>query len=305
MKFTFKQFQEKYPNDDVCLDKIFQTRYSNMKFCPECAAETAFYRVKRRKCYECKHCGYQVFPMAGTIFENTKTPLTKWFHAMYLMTATRNGVSGKEIERHLGVTYKCAWRMGHQLRKLMAQTDSPMLFGEVQIDEAYLGGYRRGKSGRGAKNKTVVIGMVQKNGNVVAHSIPDMNKGTMLKAITDKVAKGTVITTDELMTYKTLPKLGYTHFTVQHRLAEFVSKIGKHTNTIEGFWSILKRSISGTHVWVSPKYLNQYIDEFEFRYNNRHSIVPMFETAFEALRPSLIEPQSLPDDSGLAGELPF
>lgn len=266
-----------------------------MKFCPECAAETIFYRVKKRKCYECKHCGYQVFPMAGTIFENTKTPLTKWFHAAYLMTATRNGVSAKEIERHLGVTYKCAWRMGHQLRKLLAITDGTLLSGDVQVDEAYIGGYRKGPGGRGAKNKTAVFGMVENGGRVVAKSVVNIKKPTIFAIIRDNVAKGSQITTDEFIVYRTLPKEGYDHFMVQHRLGEFVTKQGKHTNTIEGFWSILKKSISSTHIRVSPKYLQNYIDEFEFRYNNRHSVIPMFEVALEALRPSVAELQSPPN----------
>lgn len=148
MKFTFKHFQSLYPNDDVCLEKIFQIRYGHLEFCPECAAQTTFHRVKKRKCYECKQCGFQLYPTAGTVFEKTRTNLTKWFHAMYLMTSTRNGVSAKEIERHLGVTYKCAWRMAHQLRKLMAGKGDQPLFGKVQVDEAYYGGYRKGKSGR-------------------------------------------------------------------------------------------------------------------------------------------------------------
>lgn len=305
MKFTFQQFQEKYPTEEACLDKIFQMRFGEVKFCTECAAETTFYRVKKRKCYECKHCGYQLFPMAGTIFENTKTPLTKWFHAMYLMTSTRNGVSAKEIERHLGVTYKCAWRMGHQLRKLLGLVETPILSGQVQVDEAYIGGYRAGKSGRGAKGKTIVMGMVEEGGNVIAKPIENIKRAIMYPIIKANVAPGSAITTDELKSYVLLPKEGYIHHNVQHRLGEFVNKQGKHTNTIEGFWSILKRSISSTHVWVSAKYLHQYLDEFEFRYNNRHSVVPMFELAFEVLRPSVITPQSLLNGSDSEGQLPF
>lgn len=295
MKFTFQDFQKRYPNDDICLDKLFQMRYGNQAFCPDCAAETKFYRVKKRKCYECKHCGYQLFPMAGTIFENTKTNLTKWFHAMYLMTSTRNGVSAKEIERHLGVTYKCAWRIGHQLRKLLGLNTKGKLSGDVQVDEAFLGGYRKGSSGRGARNKTIVIGMVEKDGRIVVQTAPDIKKWTVLDLIKANVDTGTTITTDEYLVYRNLAKMGYDHFAVRHRLKEFVTKDGKHTNTIEGFWAMLKRSISGTHIWVSPKHLPKYLDEFEFRYNNRHSVIPMFEVAFEVLRPSSEAIQSPPN----------
>lgn len=292
MKFTYKKFKERYPNDDACLDKLFRIRFSEMTFCPDCAAQTSFYRVKKRKCYECKHCGYQVFPMANTIFHNTKTPLTDWFHAMYLMTSSKNGVSAKEIQRALGVTYKCAWRMAHQLRKLMGGKADTLLSGKVQIDEAFMGGHHSGKRGRGAKNKTIVLGMVEENGRIIAKVIPALGNATMLPVIQENVKPGTHITTDEFLVYKNVLKSGMTHDVVKHRLREFVNKAGNHTNTIEGFWSILKRSISGTHVWVSGKHLPKYLDEFEFRYNNRHSVIPMFEVAFEVLRPSSIEPQS-------------
>lgn len=302
MKFTYKDFLAKYPNDDICLEKIFQLRYGNMKFCPECAAETTFYRVKRRRCYECKHCGYQVFPTAGTVFEKTRTNLTKWFHAMYLMTSSKNGVSAKEIERHLGVTYKCAWRMAHQLRILMGEQSIEKLAGNVQIDEAFLGGYRRGKNGRGAGNKTIVLGMVEDGGKVVTKVIPTLHSEGIFKEIKEAVAPGAHVTTDEFLGYRKLPTLDMTHDVVQHRLKEFVNKAGNHTNTIEGFWSILKRSISGTHVSVSPKHLPKYLNEFEFRYNNRRSIEPMFEVAFEALRPSSVDFQSPPNGSGSSAE---
>lgn len=292
MKFTFNKFQKSYPTDDVCLERLFQLRHGHMKFCTCCGAETTFHRVKKRRCYECKHCGFQVYPTAGTVFENTRTPLTDWFHAMYMMTSTRNGVSAKEIERTLGVTYKCAWRMAHQLRKLLAQDAQPLLAGKVQVDEAFMGGHYSGKRGRGAKNKTIVLGMVEDGGKIVAKVIPALGNVHMLPVIKENIAPGSHVTTDEFLVYRNLKDLDMTHDVVKHRLREFVNKAGNHTNTIEGFWSILKRSISSTHVWVSGKHLPKYIDEFEFRYNNRRSVIPMFEVALENLRPSLIEIQS-------------
>lgn len=307
MKFTFKQFQEKYPNEDACLDKIFQMRFSDLKFCPECAAETTFHRVKKRKCYECKWCGYQIFPMAGTVFEDTKTPLTLWFHAIYLMTASRNGVSAKELERQLGVTYKCAWRMGHQIRKLLgwdSQAPKP-LSGNVQIDEAYFGGHRKGPGGRGALNKTIVMAMIEEKGRVIAKVIPTVTSNVVIPLIKEHVIPGTQITTDELKLYKGVVKIGMEHDIVQHRLKEFVNKRGRHTNTPEGFWSLIKRSILGTHVWVSGKYLPQYLYEYEFRYNNRHSVLPMFELAFESLRPLVEQPQNPPNGLDSENVLPF
>lgn len=292
MKFTYNKFKEQYSTDDICLERLFQIRFGHVKFCTSCGAETTFHRVKKRRCYECKHCGYQVYPTAGTVFEKTRTSLTKWFHAMYLMTSTRNGVSAKEIERHLGVTYKCAWRMAHQLRIMLAGNSDPLLSGKVQVDEAFMGGHYSGKRGRGAKNKTIVLGMVEEGGRIVAKVIPALGNATMLPVIKETIAPGSHVTTDEFLVYRNILKFGMTHDVVKHRLREFVNKSGNHTNTIEGFWSILKRSISSTHVWVSGKHLPKYIDEFEFRYNNRHSVIPMFELALEGLRPSLAEIQS-------------
>jgi transposase len=285
MKFTFNQFQETYPDDDACLQKLFDMRFGQVEYCPGCAAQTTFHRVKKRKCYECKHCGHQLYPCAGTPFEKTRTSLKTWFHAMYMMTATRNGVSALEIQRTFGMTYKCAWRLAHQLRKLMGGRETLKLHGKVQIDEAYLGGRKPGKQGV-KKNKAVVLGMVENKGNIVAKVIPSLNSDAVFSAIQDNVQPGTHVTTDELNIYRNLSALGVTHDTVQHRLKEFVNSSGNHTNQIEGFWSLLKRSISGTHVWVSHKHLPKYISEFEFRYNNRHNIKPMFEVAFEALLPS-------------------
>jgi len=121
MRYTFKHFKELYPNDDACLDKIFQDRFGSVKFCPQCAAETKFYRVKKRQCYACKWCGYQLHPLSGTIFRKSSTPLTDWFYAIYQFSTSKNGVSAKKIERDLGVTYKTAWRMCKQIRILMQQ----------------------------------------------------------------------------------------------------------------------------------------------------------------------------------------
>ena len=154
MKFTITQFRKKYPNDDVCLEEIFQLRYSDLKECPECEKQTKFHRVKGRQCYECQWCGYQLYPMQGTIFEKTTTPLSYWFYAMYLMTATRSGVSAKELERQLGVTYKCAWRMAPSNPNFNGNAIFRSVRGIVEVDETYVGGKQiHGKRGRGADHE--------------------------------------------------------------------------------------------------------------------------------------------------------
>jgi len=140
MKYTIKEFRAEYSSDDVCLDKLFSLRYEAMPCCPQCQQATTFKRVTGRRCYQCsdKDCQYQLYPTAGTVFEKTRTSLVDWFYAIYLMTSTRNGVSAKELERQLGVTYKCAHRMGHQIRKLMASGQG-LMTGVIEADECYIG----------------------------------------------------------------------------------------------------------------------------------------------------------------------
>lgn len=153
--YTFNQFRKDYPDDAACLAEIMRLRYGPEPTCHECKRKTKYHRIAKRRAYACQFCGAHVYPCVGTIFEKSTTPLNKWFFAMYLFTTTRHGVAAKELERQLGVTYKCAWRMARQIRKLMSGLDVAGLFGEVEVDETYVGGKRPGKRGRGAGGKTV------------------------------------------------------------------------------------------------------------------------------------------------------
>jgi len=277
MNFTIKEFHAQYPDDNACLDDLFQRRFGHLKNCPECERKTNFYRIAKRRAYSCQWCGHQVYPTQGTPFEKTTTPLKHWFYAMYLMTATRSGVSAKELERQLGVTYKTAWRMAHQIRLLMAG-NGEKLKGVVEADETYIGGIRRGgKRGRGSENKTPVVGILERGGNVIAKVADNVKTKTVMPNIEANVEKGATVCTDELWSYNPINREGYKHLRVKHGAREYVRGIA-HTNSIEGFWSQLKRSISGTHVWVSKKHLQNYVNEFAFRYNQRNSLNPMFET---------------------------
>jgi len=267
MRYTVKQFQADYPNDDVCLDTIFQNRYGDVKDCPKCGVvDTKFYRVKARKCYACMHCGYQLHPLAQTIFHKSETPLTSWFYAIYLFSVSKNGVAAKELERHLGVTYKTAHRMARQIRKLM-EDDSDILGPDVEVDETYIGGVRKLKHGK-FDNKSVVFGMVERDGQARTFHVKSSGARVLLPVIIRDVAPNATIYSDEWNSYKSLPRYGYTHTTVNHSKLEYVRGIA-HTNTIEGYWSQLKRSIDGTYHSVSPKYLQTYLNEFSFRYNLR------------------------------------
>ena len=165
MKYTIKNLRNDFPTDEACLDFIFKNRWPKGLTCPNCEKKD-FYHVKGRKSYACK-CGYQVSPTEGTIFHKSSTPLTLWFHAIFLMSQSKNGVAAKELERQLGVTYKCAWRMAKQIRLLMSDDDGPLGGKEiVELDETYIGGKAKGKRGRGAAKKTPVFGAVERDGKI-------------------------------------------------------------------------------------------------------------------------------------------
>jgi transposase len=287
-KYTFKQFQAEYPDDGACLDKIMATQYGGTHIpCPSCGADSTFTRITKRRAYACQWCGHHVYPCVGTIFEKSRTNLTKWFFAMYLMTSTRHGVAAKEIERQLGCTYKTAWRLCHELRKLMVTADDhgPM-GGHVEIDETFVGGRKRRipgeknrKPGRTGK-QAIVFGMVERGGIIRAGTIPDIKQTTLEPIILANVVQGSTISTDELRSYGDL-KYPYAHGTVKHFQEQWVDGI-HHTNTIEGHWARLKLSIRGTHVHVSAKHLWKYVGEFSYRRNMRHSHEAMFRRLVSA-----------------------
>ena len=215
--------------------------------------------------------------MVGTPFEQTHMPLQNWFYAMYLFTATRHGVSAKELQRQFGCSYKSAWRMGHEIRKYLADVDGQTpLDGDVEADETYVGGKRKGgKRGRGAPGKTVVFAMQDRDGDLIAKVVPDVKKVTLTAEIEAHVVKGSTVHTDELASYNDVASKGYVHKTVHHGSGEYV-RDGSHVNSVEGFFSIIKRSIRSTHIHVSRKYLPNYLAEFEFRHNRRAAPRSMF-----------------------------
>jgi transposase len=183
-KFTVLDFMKRFPDDDTCLDHLMKVRFGESPKCPKCEKVSKFHRVKKRPVYECQWCGHQISPMQGTPFERSHTPLQKWFYAMYLFTTTRHGVPAKELQRQLSVTYKTAWRMGHEIRKYMAKIDGePPLTGAVEIDETYVGG----KDKRGSEDKTVVFGMMERNGEIYTKVVPDAKRATLLPEIQRQV----------------------------------------------------------------------------------------------------------------------
>lgn len=277
---NIKQFLEAFPNDDACLEHLMRTRYGKRFVCYGCQREANYHRVKSRRCYECEHCGHQVYPTAGTPFEKTRTSLRDWFYVMFLFCASRNGVAAKEVQRQIGVTYKTAWRMCHEIRKYMGSVDGDRPLGgtgkhapAVEVDEAFIGG----KDKRGEDDKAVILGMIERDGDIVTRLIPDRHSNTVLPHVRKWIVEGSTVYTDEAPLYKALPaRGGYDHASVNHRKKEW-ARGEAHTNTIEAFWSNLKRGIQGTYVWVSRKHLQKYLWEFEYRHNLRHAPWLMFE----------------------------
>jgi transposase len=278
MKYTFKQFKAEFPDDAACLNEIMHVQFGGtFIFCAKCNETRQFHAMTKRRAFACQVCGDHVYPCAGTIFHKSRTKLTDWFFAMYLMTSTRHGVAAKEIQRQLGVTYKTAWRMCHELRKLMAAADgkSP-LGGHVEIDETYIGGKNTGRGRkRRLENKTMVMGLVERDGRILAGPVPDGSQGSLEPVVLANVKKNAIISTDEAWAYNDLHRSFAEHGRVNHSQDQWVDGI-HHTNTIEGHWSQLKRSIRGTHVHVSKKHLWKYVSEFSYRRNNRASHEDMF-----------------------------
>ena len=202
--YTLLDFMRDYPDDATCLDEILEMRYGSEPVCESC--ETTYHRIKKRRGYASQWCGAHVFPCAETPFEKSRTPLQKWFYAMFLFTTTRHGVPAKELGRQLGVTYKTAWRMALIIRELMGNIGIEKLVGEVEIDESYIGGWRpmAGGGGRVVQNKTIVLGMKERGGNMVAMVIPDVKSATIQPLIEQYVSRDAIVHTDEWSGYRLL-----------------------------------------------------------------------------------------------------
>lgn len=275
-QYTILDFNRDFPNDNACLEWLKNHLYPEGIFCKICHQITKHHKISTRRSYSCDVCGHHVHPTSGTVFEKSTTSLKSWFYAIYLMSSTRCGISAKQIQRETGVTYKTAWRIFHQIRKLLNENIKPMS-GEVEADETYIGGRRHGKRGRGAYGKSIVAGVAQRKGKIAAIKIPNVKATTLLPVIGSRVSPNSTVHTDELASYDKLRSLGYHHKRIHHNSGVYV--IGDiHTNTIDGFWSLLKRGINGVYHAVSSKHLQSYLNEYVFRYNHRNDKTPMFKT---------------------------
>lgn len=274
---NLKELFQKFSNEQVCREYLIQQRWGGKPVCPYCENDRKHYVIEKGKRFKCadKSCLKKFSVTVGTIFEDTKIPLSTWFAAIYLVTAHKKGISSLQLHRDLGVTQKTAWFMLHRVREMLKIEAPEMLKNTVEIDETYVGGkeknkhfVKKGKHAHGRSlTKTPVIGMVERGGNVYAKKMTEANHENVLPSIYNSVDQSAIVMTDSWPSYLILSRY-YNHHTIDHSRGKYVDG-DIHTNTIEGFWSLLKRGIIGIYHSISYKHMNAYCTEFSYRYNTR------------------------------------
>jgi transposase-like protein len=291
-------FVRDFPDDATCLKYLWRRHYGlddqGHAHCPKCEEIRRFHRVASRPSYSCDSCGHHIHPTAGTIMHKSSTSLQLWFHGIFLMASTRCGISAKQLERELGVTYKTAWRMFTLIRNHLMAQDGGTLSGTVEADEMYVGGKPR-QSDRASwsalpssterrqaaqkwsdDRKTPVFGMVERGGNTAAYVVPKKPQAAIMGHLETRVESSATLYTDDARIYDRVTQtIGLQHDTINHSARVYV-RGQVHTNTIEGFWSMVKTGIIGTHHHVSAKWLQGYLNEYAWRYNHRRDTHPMF-----------------------------
>lgn len=295
--YSLMEFMRDYPDDATCLEFLWRERYApdgHHAECPTCKKQRKFHKVKERPAWDCDNCGHHLHPLAGTIYEKSSTSLHLWFYAIFLITSTRCGISAKQLERELGVTYKTAWRMFNRIRNHLMTEDDVLLSGEVEIDETSVEGKPRKKPGQSTRiaigpsrrseaqklrhrSRATVFAAVERGGRVKATVLPSRRGPVLKKQIIDWVEPESIVYTDEWSAYNTLNEHFPDHSRINHSTGVYVEG-DIHTNTIEGFFGHLKPSIRGTYKKVSHKWLQGYLNEFCWRYNHRFDEKAMFET---------------------------
>lgn len=297
--FSLMEFMRLFPDDAACLDKLWRDRFApdgHHAHCPKCERERKFHRTKTRASYTCDTCGLHIHPQKGTIFERSSTSLHLWFYAMYLMASTRCGISAKQMERELGVTYKQAHKMMKRIRTLMGDDGEP-LSGDVEVDETSWGGKPRKQHGvtrfptvheanrraagkAHAEAKPTILGMVERGGRIRYRVIPSRHGAVLSKAVTANVNPESIIFTDDWASYKPLARHYIDHKIVNHSAGIYVQG-STHTNTIEGAFGNMKTGMRGVYKKVSPRYLQSYLDEYSWRHNAQRERetrgVPLFQ----------------------------
>ena len=261
---------DRFHDEDRCRAYLEKMRWPDGVRCLRCG-EKSISRRKQRHQFQCNSCRYDFSVTAGTIFHDTHLPLWKWFLAVYLIVEAKKGVSANQLKRTIGTTYKTAWYLSHRIRAALKEVDAQLLKGIVEADETFVGGKVEGE-GRGYKgNKTIVVGAMQRGGNICLQVVRGTDRESLHGFIRENVAGDTeAIYTDEWPAYRGIGDEDTKHEAVKHREREW-ARGEVHTNSIENVWSLLKRSIIGSYHQVSAKHLDAYLDELEFRFNNREN----------------------------------
>ncbi len=263
-----------FADPDVATDFVATLRWPDGPECPSCSGKDHSY-LRTRRVWKCKACKRQFSVKVGTIFEDSPIPLDKWLCSIWLIANAKNGISSHELGRSVGLTQKSAWFVLHRIRLAMQTGTFEKFSGEVEVDETFIGGRARFMhknvrarkiKGTGPNDKTAVFGVIQRGGNVHASVVPDVHKRTLDPAVRRHVEPGASIYSDSAYAYSELGD-DYAHETVDHAVEYVRGQV--HTNTIENFWSLLKRGLKGTYVSVEPFHLFRYLDEQVFRFNMR------------------------------------
>ena len=277
-----------YDSESKCRERLAELRWPYGVTCPRCESKSIS-RIHERDQYDCNKCRYQFSATSGTIFHDSHLPLSKWFLATYLMTESRKGISANQIKRTLGIAYQTAWYLCHRIRAAVREVNAELLKGIVEVDETYIGGKVRGR-GKGYKgNKAVIIGAVEREGEIRLRVIRSPSKYELHKFIHETTEPSCeAIYTDAFPAYKGIEDADTRHETVNHEADEWVNG-DVHTNSVENVWSLLKRSVVGTYHKISVKHLDAYLDELEFRFNNRKN-----EFLFRDTLMKLVKAEKLP-----------
>ena len=256
-----------FHSEDACRDYLCELRWPEGNQCPRCESKSVSTK-KARDQYDCNSCRYQFSVTSGTIFHDSHLPLWKWFLAVYLMMDSKKSISANQIKRMLKVSYKTAWYLCHRIRKAIEEeTIKPQLDGTIEVDETFIGGRYDKRRKRQPWDKQAVIGLLQRDGKFEARKIPTRSRQILTGIVRERVEKGSKVFTDELAAYNSLANT-HKHHSVNHSAEEWV-RGDIHTNSIENAWSLFKRSIIGSFHKISEKHLDAYLDEFEWRFNNR------------------------------------
>ncbi len=263
-----------FPTEQSCIDHLEVLRWNGNVVSPF-DSYSKVYKCANNK-YKCKETGKYFNVKTATLFDNTKIGLQKWFLAIWLVTSHKKGISSLQLAKDINTTQKTAWFMLQRIRNCFGFDNSGQLEGEVEVDETYIGGRAKnkhlskkvGNAKGGAADKSPVMGMVERKGKLIAKQVPDTKGATLARQMVSSIKVFTSVYTDEYVGYRRIHAL-YNHSVIKHSAGEYVND-RTHTNTIEGFWSLLKRGIIGIYHFTSNKHLQKYVDEFVFRYNSRN-----------------------------------